>query len=585
MNRTQTETAFRVAGSGGAGIRHRAGGTGVPPVPSNLPLSGGTGVPPVPSNFPGSGGTGVPPVHSNLPRRPAAPNLATPGRARRSTLVPYDRTKLRSRAFTLVEALISVALMLVAMVAVGQIFKIASDASGRTVAHAELVQAAAAFEDTVRREIARLCQPGLLIIDSPDPVLTADIFGGDPALQIIPMRHDRLVFIGKGGPEEYESLTDANVPSYYNADNDVGRLPQVGGSSGGLETDTGKAWTSSEALVFIGPSFPDGRYFVQQPPNIGASDVDPTLTAKEWIVSLRRILLSAPGSGAAKWFTSFTGNTPSQFTNGQYPLSDITTSFFFFGALDAVPETTEQIISRIQAATAATQVQGLWQLTVCPTRVVSYWPDSPNNPNPDARTFHYRRAAFNLMPRIADIRIEWTDGSVVDPLDADPSPAIYQPRDPSTQWFGARRDAGESIFYGGAPRHWSAPDAGGLGASSGDVCFKRSWLDEFDPAVSLPESSADAFGNSAAGTVNRIESLGTATGNGIKSYRAAWLPRTWGFRPKALRFTFRVYDATDRIANNDHVDNDMGGTFVGDGVPDAFVKRYGLEFSFVVDLP
>jgi hypothetical protein len=70
------------------------------------------------------------------------------------------------------------------------------------------------------------------------------------------------------------------------------------------------------------------------------------------------------------------------------------------------------------------------------------------------------------------------------------------------------------------------------------------------------------------------------------AYRAVWRADTWQYRPKALRFTYRIFDAQNRLKQITSIDlND-------DGKPDTdpsgraySMARYGQEFSIVVPIP
>lgn len=69
-------------------------------------------------------------------------------------------------------------------------------------------------------------------------------------------------------------------------------------------------------------------------------------------------------------------------------------------------------------------------------------------------------------------------------------------------------------------------------------------------------------------------------------YRAVWRIDNWQYRPKALRFTYRLYDAGLRLSADTTVDLNENGIADPDFAPSkAIVKRLGQEFSIVVALP
>ncbi|MFO0972118.1 MAG: hypothetical protein U1A27_01590 [Phycisphaerae bacterium] len=417
------------------------------------------------------------------------------------------------------------------MLAVAQVFNMASITSGRTIAQAEMIEAAHAFESAVRDSIRKLAPSSLLIIESPTPVANLPdvaggrVSGGGP-LPAIPVRHDRLVFLATStGPAgAFESVTDRSIAS-----------------ATGLARLT---FTAPDALLYIGPGRPIYR------DDADGRTLD-AIESRQWIVARRAVLFDAAPSAGAPRFTSFTGEVPP----AQYPLGGLPVvppRDIYACGIDAVQETAGAFLARVISDNPPLlpNSPGLWQENLCPAEVNDARPLAPTD-NP----IYYRRAGFALQPRIADIRIEWTDGAVVDPT-----------ANPDTQWFGQRRDAA------GAPG-WTAP---GAGASSGDPCSKRMWLSVFDAAGTLADSGAGAFGNPTLGPAPGAIELESPT-----AYRAVWTAATWAFRPTALRFTFRAFDAQGRISSEENIDT----TLPPDGTPDVTARRYGLVYSFVVPLP
>ncbi len=465
------------------------------------------------------------------------PIIALRRRPRRGSTSPR---RCAARAFTLLEALVATVLLISVMAAVSQVFTLSSLASGRTVAHATVLEAAATFEQAVRRRIATLQPDGLLILDCPQVLGLRGETGYADAL--LGFRHDRLVFVASR-PNGFESVTDRNLPSANNAANNTG---------------AGRAYVGSDAVVFFGPGFPDGRIIA---PQIGAGPVDAAVPAKDWMLCQRLVLLGVP-AGA---FTSFTGEQPP----AVYPLGQLANSpaqGLYACGIDAVQQTSGGPNGLIDdTLTFWPDARGLWDLNLAPVQVNAVLPSAP-----DDNYAYYGRAGFNHLPHIADLRIEWTDGSMADPRDVNPPDG--QPDDPSMQWFGPPRDTAE-------PPGWTGPAV----APRGDVCPKWQWLAEFGGSA----GEMAAFLTTQPDTSNyvRIETVGdsnTAAGPQA-SYRMMWSGPggTWGLRPRALRFSFRVYDEHDRISNMENVDTDVPA----DGSPDVTLKRYGLEFSFVVAVP
>lgn len=484
---------------------------------------------------------------------------------------PHRRT-----AFTLIEALVATALLVATMAVVSQVFSLASNASNRTLAHAEVIEAAQNFEQSVRESLASL-KPGFLLIECPEPI-HAQFTGRDIPTQEPPrggfgpsFRHDRLVFIASGGPTRFESATDLNVPAPTNALNNA-------------TTGTGRMFSAADALVFFGPSQPDGRILARQ----GGAGLDTTLTGKDWIMARRTILLGGPNAAVQmrSYYDATGANAPGINVPFLYPLPgasfNATTGTFGIrqATLDVVTDTADSLLQRISAlGTSPTTAEGLWDLSVCPSIVsATVSSDSPT---------YYRRAAFSLQPRIADLRIDWADGSVIDPVDGRAMPFDpYQPVDGGLQWFGAPWDSSESYLYTAAYRGITLPSRNQI--QSGDVCPKWRWLNTFAGAANnvVPQDTAYygvAF--NTPGSPER-ESISNVSGN-FTTYRAAWFPHTWHLRPRSLRFTFRVYDSQDRLTNVETLLASPPPLSNGSPVPLVThqIQRYGLTFSFVVNVP
>lgn len=500
--------------------------------------------------------------------------------ARRTPTTPRRRRGAtagrRAPAFTLAEALVATALLVATMLVVSEVFSLSSNASGRTVAHTEIIEAAQTFEQAVRTRVAQM-KKGLLIIESPEALLNRGDLPASPAL--LPMRHDRLVFIAQGGQVDFESVTDRNAPSINN--------PLNNGALG-----TGRTFTAPEALVFFGPSYPDGRILASNYTS-GVGVVDTTIAGKEWIVAQRAVLLGGPTAAFTSYATLAGAgiNTPA----APYRLADIMNAApavlqgVYGATMDAVNETGDQLLQRIQTELAAGRsIEGLWQLGLCPSTVQL----DVNQDNPLNKRAYYSRAAFNLQPRIADLRIEWTDGSAIDPVDIAPTlppPAAghanptFQQRRPDTQWFGPPRLTSGNAGWT-APQVPLPPNFPPVSNETGDVCAKWQWLLAFGGVPTISTGEFNTYGQ----VLNFPNSPELRTGNGpggLPVYRAVWTPKTWDFRPKALRFTFRAYDSQDRIANVEQSRSNVDAL----NVPANFVtptpKRYGLEFSFVVNVP
>jgi hypothetical protein len=183
------------------------------------------------------------------------------------------------------------------------------------------------------------------------------------------------------------------------------------------------------------------------------------------------------------------------------------------------------------------------------------------------------------MPRVADFRVEWTDGGV-DLLGADLDPNT--PDDGGTRWFGLRPD----------PTDLSGAEVDNItsGAPMRHIAVQRQ--DAFiyiDPTLT-PEAQADVqAAEQALNDVYRDKVEWSPDGNAgttTAAYRAIWRGDTWQYRPKALRISYRLYDDNDRLRQSGETDFNRDGEADSDGVlPKRQVLRAGREFSVVVRVP
>jgi len=110
------------------------------------------------------------------------------------------------RAFTLLEGLVAVGILLVIILFVGKIFSSVSDVTATGQANADAITEVAAFEEQLRADFERLARDGYLVIES--VAVRNDVndpSGADPRLWLNPdlapdavIRSDRLVFFRNG---------------------------------------------------------------------------------------------------------------------------------------------------------------------------------------------------------------------------------------------------------------------------------------------------------------------------------------------------------------------------------------------------
>ncbi|MFH1418338.1 MAG: hypothetical protein ABII12_08655 [Planctomycetota bacterium] len=459
---------------------------------------------------------------TQLPRSPRVGTNAPRSRAAAGSTRPAS-----AGAFTTVELLVSMAIMVVAIVAVSFVFEISSKTTGQTLSHSEVTEASSAVHHRIAEQLLRIKQ-GLLIIESPTPTLArADVKG---APKLFRLRHDRLVFIASGGPREFQSATDPTLGTPTN--------PEDAPAS------------SSEALVYFGPGIP----LADVPPfgEIDYTDNDIGLTASEWVLAHRAILLLLEDPNPADTWTPpdmtvFTGGGTGMLNGGPLPASYRTCEMDAVVSSASRLATGDTLVNLILAMDPATElltanpsIAGLWEPNVAPTSA------SLDDP---ADLDYYTRSAFTFQPRLADFRIEWTDGVT--------NPGVP---DFGTRWFGLRPDWNSSL---------SNPD---------QITQQPMRRQDFP----CDAAEFDAF-------QNKIEWSSPGSGSAAQdaAYRAIWRLDTWQYRPKALRFTYRIYDARNRLKSVPETDlNDNSIPDPDEGGPGpALVTRFGKEFSIVVPIP
>lgn len=496
---------------------------------------------------------------------PSIPRKRRYSACRLATMTGYRPTRAQRRAFTLLEVSVSIGLLLIAMVTVAGILHMSSEAAGRTAAHARVLEASTALQHELGHKLNRIV-PGLLIIESPPPTLArADVPEGPKYYRL---RRDRLVFIASyAGEGAFESFTDPTRGTPAN--------PTLAPSS------------SSDALMYIGPGIPvvgDGTPAGTRRDIEYGSD-DPTLTASEWMFLHRAILFLQTDPPVPGWvppdmsiFTSVGGMLDGGDLSSSAALLPL-----FDNRMDAVVPDPSGIAPNGSALigyiTGRVALPGafaglfhganppaaaLWQPSLAPASV------SYSDP---ANVDYFNRSGSNFSTKLADFTIEWTDGGRVDPLGPDNAPSTGD-EDFRTRWFGLAPDINDT------------PDL----ASPNSLRFQArlrgaaNAVNPSNPNSANPDN--EPFATSAF--QNRIEWSQTGvTPDTDARYRAVWVGNDYElFRPKALRFTYRLFDANNRLSENTPIDlND-------DGVPDPdaastpyLVRRWGLKFSIVVPLP
>lgn len=502
--------------------------------------------------------------HLLPPRRPAAPESATP-----------------RPGFTLIELTVSMGVLLLAIITVATIFNISSDAAGRTAAHVQLLEASAAVHGELNDKLSHIV-PGLLIIESPPPTLARAESREGP--RYFRLRHDRLVFLAShGGEGAFESFTDP--------------------TRGTPAVPTRAPATSTEALVYFGPGIPvegnatvSGRALPFDDETIG-------LTASEWVFMHRAILLlsgflpaehpdwNAPSGpptmsqvfGAGGMLDG--GTLENNYLNFREGRMDAVISDTAPGGMDATSAALISFINTLTVTNAGFQTlfhgdestaraRALWEPGLTPV-TASY-----------ANALHadfFTRSGWTFMPRLADFRIEWTDGGRVDPLGPD-NIAATGDEDFRTRWFGLA-PAPLSVDAANVP-NLSNPNGLRYQARLRGLAVAQN---PSNPNPGNPDNDPAAT-NAFASRIEWADGRG-ATPHVQARYRAVWRGNDYDqYRPRALRFTYRIYDANKRLQRPTALDlNEDGildpGTPAMPAAEPYIVSRHGQEFSVVVALP
>lgn len=277
-------------------------------------------------------------------------------------------------AFTLTELMVSVAVLMIAMVAVGYIFTSVSKTSGITTGTIELTDTIETMRQTMQADLDAMA-PGILIIDSPDPLSLSNGTVSEPTFIVdavgeeatYPCRRDRLVFLTSTAPGTYQSWVDPTE-------------------------------SSGEAIIHYGHA---GHYY----PKRGV--VDPTWlapTAYERML-LRRITLLGTQQGPAQFPLGLITGTPEQLR-------------IHLSAEDSVQETLSDLLTRLRdpdyETTADIRMMYARSLAGESTSNVYYGVLNMADFTEEFKAVWRRelRHCFEFLPRVGDFIVEWTDGAI-----------------------------------------------------------------------------------------------------------------------------------------------------------------------------
>ncbi len=302
--------------------------------------------------------------------------------------------RARRPAFTLTELLVSVAILVIAMLAVSYIFTSVSKTSGIATAAIEVNHSIEVLRQTMQADLDAMA-PGLLIIDSPDPELVGLSPAWDPrepnyvpdAIDDPPPliyednfayapRRDRLTFFTRTSPGTYESWVLRDV-------------------------------TSGEAVITYAH---------------GATEFQVVGTGLQAIV-LQRLIPIAYERTLQRRQILLGGTTTldPDVVADQFPLdiNEALAGSFYIGARDTVQETLSELLLRLKdpARDVTTTIDMLYARSVAwentaPAYADYFVPLILRNDEPIQPYWHDRLKYMNeFLRHVGSFRVEWTDGT------------------------------------------------------------------------------------------------------------------------------------------------------------------------------
>lgn len=429
--------------------------------------------------------------------------------------------------------MVSVAVLVLVMLAVSTIFNTVTQTSSLTTADIEISDTVDAIRRTMQADLNALA-PGAMLLFIPGPEVDD---AGDP-LRDLPTepavaqaRTSALTFLASGSPGQFES--------YWN--------PQV---------------TSSEAFITYrhglglptdGPVWGDPNYTLDQ---VRSALRTPRMMFNR-ILSRRAILL-VPDE------LTGTAELDDQWGHGlgeplYYPPNCL--GIDNWGTADAFEQLHQSyklsLVDVMQMRTAAKFIERLRSVTGNYAALIA---DNYTPMMMPVRPEDRGQFCFNLAPHIGEFIIEWTDGSRVN---NDPTLPI--------QWFGLGRDMdGDGDVEPGTGDVISYYLYRELGLQTGETV-------PADDVIHLtPFGIEQGMRSTPQNEANPSVPYGSSIGGGF-GYWAVWSYYNWQYRPKLLRVTLWLYDSNKRIRKATDPNSPEQALY-----PD---ERLGQQRSFILEVP
>lgn len=210
------------------------------------------------------------------------------------------RTPRRSRSFTLTELLIATVILLIIVIATSRIFGTASKVAGIGEATANVLQEAAAIEQQIRQDFARLDYGGFFAIQShavSNDVNTSGVLLDPNRPLSATFRSDQLIFFVSGIQNtrnfSISPFSDSRQQQSTSARIYYGHAYQLPGAAVGQDPDptwNWQPWRSGLIPMVDRAGAPAGNFNV------------PLLRPTQWLLSRQAILLADDGGGGDAFF-------------------------------------------------------------------------------------------------------------------------------------------------------------------------------------------------------------------------------------------------------------------------------------------
>jgi len=474
-----------------------------------------------------------------------------------------DNPATRRSAFTLMEALIAITILLVIILATSKIFSGVSDVTTAGQANADIMQEVAAIERQMRQDFERLSGDGFIVIQS-RAVRNAinDGTNSNPDLWLDPtrgpdefIRSDQVMFFTQGiattqvyAPGAADNRKPQAVESrvYWGHGFQLGDFADSNQTTNNEDVAQGFAWTGAETDLppwYRGPLDTIGNGTI---PNFFQP------RAYSWTLARQAVLLAHDGGSRQTWGT---GAGVAQGISAEY-LWDAAGAFGFDnlirnGRVDAASSRLGEVRQYVYREPGSGNVRSwgaapfaLPETPAAMTAMCRY--PRAERKSPTMFRADQATSVSTVGSAVSDFMVEWTyesgTGFTLDPLDPNtPYQGVLVAYAGETPWFGLS----DSVGLG--PRNVHT-----LAEGVNDDSFGY-WVDPRGPVFPQQFEQTRTFGSdvyeySVVFGLNQTRPLNdnTSSGNYAQPWNNADLNQAGNMAftpwPSALRITMRVHD-------------------------------------------